>query len=82
MVYFTSTFPYLMMTIMMIRGVTLKGAVKGIEFYLTPNFTRLGDSEVRIPAKIIDYYMNSTTAYLNQSVPCSHDFYTQESIAL
>ena len=45
-VYFTSTFPYLMMTIMLIRGATLNGAGRGIEFYLRPSVTRLGDVTV------------------------------------
>ena len=45
-VYFASTFPYIMMTVMVIRGVTLNGASLGIEYYLTPDFNRLSDSIV------------------------------------
>lgn len=46
-VYFTATFPYVMMFAILIRGVTLPGAVDGIQFYLSPNATRLADPQVR-----------------------------------
>uniref|UniRef100_A0A4X2M4V4 Transporter n=1 Tax=Vombatus ursinus TaxID=29139 RepID=A0A4X2M4V4_VOMUR len=40
-VYITSTLPYIVLTIFLIRGLTLKGATKGIEFLFTPNGTGL-----------------------------------------
>lgn len=46
-VYFTATFPYLMMFALLIRGVTLPGATDGIRFYLSPDATRLLDPQVR-----------------------------------
>jgi len=32
--YFTAIFPYVMITVLIIRGVTLNGAMKGLEFYI------------------------------------------------
>ena len=39
----TATFPYVVLIILLIRAVTLEGAAVGIEFYLTPDFSRLAD---------------------------------------
>lgn len=45
-VYFTALFPYVLLTVLFVRGVTLEGAGDGITFYLRPNFTRLLDAQV------------------------------------
>ncbi|MEO0272358.1 MAG: sodium-dependent transporter, partial [candidate division WOR-3 bacterium] len=37
-VYVTVTMPWLLLIIFVIRGLTLPGAIKGIEYYLTPNW--------------------------------------------
>lgn len=47
-VWFTALFPYVVLSILLIRGVTLPGASDGIRYYLTPNFTRLQDSGVSL----------------------------------
>ncbi|XP_072308516.1 sodium- and chloride-dependent GABA transporter 2-like [Eucyclogobius newberryi] len=45
-VYFTVTFPYLMLVVLLIRGLTLPGAKEGVIFYLYPDPSRLADPEV------------------------------------
>ncbi|XP_078466852.1 sodium- and chloride-dependent taurine transporter-like isoform X1 [Lampetra planeri] len=49
-VYFTATFPFAMLIVLLVRGVTLPGAADGIAFYLYPDLTRLTDPQVWIDA--------------------------------
>ncbi|XP_048873150.1 sodium- and chloride-dependent taurine transporter-like isoform X2 [Brienomyrus brachyistius] len=49
-VYITATFPFVMLLVLLIRGITLPGASEGIKFYLYPDLSRLSDPEVWIDA--------------------------------
>lgn len=45
-VYFTATFPYLILVILVIYAATLDGAIDGIRFYMIPDWSRLSDVSV------------------------------------
>ncbi|CAI5441385.1 unnamed protein product [Caenorhabditis angaria] len=45
-VYFCALFPYVLIFILLVRGLTLPGASNGIYYYLKPNMTRLADTAV------------------------------------
>ncbi|XP_054456755.1 sodium- and chloride-dependent betaine transporter-like [Anoplopoma fimbria] len=49
-VYFTAVFPYVMLTILLVRGLTLPGAWKGVVYYLYPDPSRLADFQVWMEA--------------------------------
>lgn len=44
--YFTSLFPYVVLIILLIRGVRLEGAGEGILYLIKPDFARLADPKV------------------------------------
>nr|XP_032828162.1 sodium- and chloride-dependent GABA transporter 3-like [Petromyzon marinus] len=49
-VYVTATFPYVMLVVLLLRGVTLPGASEGVKFYLYPDLSRLSDPQVWVDA--------------------------------
>ncbi|CAG6016127.1 unnamed protein product [Menidia menidia] len=49
-VYFTATFPYVVLFIYLIRGITLHGAVNGIKYMFTPKMEQLANPTTWINA--------------------------------
>ncbi|CAN9505925.1 unnamed protein product [Ophioblennius macclurei] len=49
-VYFTALFPYVMLVILLVRGLTLPGAWQGVVYYLYPDPSRLQDLQVWMDA--------------------------------
>jgi SNF family Na+-dependent transporter len=47
-VWFTALFPYAVLLILLVRGVTLPGSADGIQYYLSPNFSVISKAEVRL----------------------------------
>ncbi|KAF0045198.1 hypothetical protein F2P81_001727 [Scophthalmus maximus] len=59
--------PYVVLTVLLLRGVTLPGAIDGIKAYLSVDFLRLCDAKVReeeIDA-IITTSINSLTSFFS-----------------
>uniref|UniRef100_A0A8C9RQX7 Transporter n=1 Tax=Scleropages formosus TaxID=113540 RepID=A0A8C9RQX7_SCLFO len=55
-VYVTSTLPYVVLTIFLIRGLTLKGSVSGIKFLFTPDVTELANPATWLDAGAQVFY--------------------------
>jgi NSS family neurotransmitter:Na+ symporter len=50
LVYFTVITPWVILVVMVIRGLTLPGALEGLRFYLTPDFNALLNPKVWLAA--------------------------------
>ena len=55
-VWITATMPYVLLTILLIRGLMLPGAADGIEFYLVPDLKALAQPHVWIDAAVQIFY--------------------------
>jgi len=49
-VYFTATFPLLLLLVLLVRGLTLDGAMDGVIFYLRPDVEKLKNTQVWLDA--------------------------------
>lgn len=49
-VYFTATFPYVVLFIYLIRGITLHGAINGVKYMFTPKMEQLANPNTWIDA--------------------------------
>ncbi len=54
-VYFTAVFPYLVLVVMFVHGVSLPGALNGIIYYLKPNWSKLSEAQVRVWLHVFRY---------------------------
>ncbi|KAJ8320365.1 hypothetical protein KUTeg_001952 [Tegillarca granosa] len=77
----TATLPYLLLTVLIIRGLTLPGGIDGIAYYLKPNFLRLLDKQVWLEAALQVFYslgpcwggLITMSSYLKFSNNCLRD---------
>ncbi|KYM78572.1 Sodium- and chloride-dependent glycine transporter 2 [Atta colombica] len=80
-VYFTALFPYIILTILLIRGVTLDGADNGMLWYIYPDFSKLGGANVWADAASQIFYslgigcgsLVTLASYSNFSNNCHRD---------
>lgn len=54
--YVASIFPYILLTILLVRGLTLEGHSIGIDFYIKPNITKLTEATVWSDAAVQIFY--------------------------
>uniref|UniRef100_A0A2C9KRH2 Uncharacterized protein n=1 Tax=Biomphalaria glabrata TaxID=6526 RepID=A0A2C9KRH2_BIOGL len=55
-VYVTATFPFILLTILIIRGATLPGALDGFLFYVTPDWSKLMQVQTWLEASFQVFY--------------------------
>ncbi len=51
--YVTATSPYILMIVLLIRGLTLPGSADGLKFYLNPDVEKLKDENVSFTMNIV-----------------------------
>ncbi|XP_046557634.1 sodium- and chloride-dependent glycine transporter 2-like [Haliotis rubra] len=55
-VYVTATFPYIILIVLLVRGLTLPGGTDGALFYITPDFNKLLEIQVWLEACLQVFY--------------------------
>ena len=64
--YFTATFPYVVIVLLIARGVTLPGSDIGIEYYMKPQWELLKDPTVsRYPQHALFSVLSLTSETLS-----------------
>lgn len=61
-VYITSTLPYLVLTIFLVRGLTLKGSVEGLKFLFTP---KVSARVTHSPSNIADAFSTKKSVIID-----------------
>ncbi|KAJ9580738.1 hypothetical protein L9F63_024089, partial [Diploptera punctata] len=62
-VYFTALFPYVVLVILFIRGVSLPGASTGILFYLTPDWHQLANAQIEFGDAAVQIFFALSPAW-------------------
>ncbi|KAJ8888679.1 hypothetical protein PR048_008171 [Dryococelus australis] len=55
-VYFTATFPFVIIVVLLARGLALPGALEGVLFYISPQWSQLANLKVWADAAIQIFY--------------------------
>ena len=63
-VWVTATMPYVVLSILLVRGLMLPGSTDGILYYITPRADRLFDPQVRVLQRtyLLTYFLASFSA--------------------
>ncbi|XP_028405682.1 sodium-dependent neutral amino acid transporter B(0)AT2-like isoform X2 [Dendronephthya gigantea] len=83
-VYFTATFPYVILLILFFRGVTLDGAGSGIETFFSPEWSKLNDPKIWKDAAAQMFFtlgisfgtLITFASYMPKNNQCIRDSYT------
>lgn len=70
-VYFTALFPYVVLILLLVHGVTLPGALGGIIYYLKPDWSKLAEAQVRAVERAGGEGDPLTLSLLPNTLPCT-----------